>query len=54
MALDKTKRTQKKNQMLKYVLLVGMNRTVYVCLGDRGKEAKQFHLSRYCFSAQRH
>lgn len=39
--------------MLKYVFLVGMNRTVYVCLGDRGKEAKGFNLSRYCFSAQR-
>lgn len=29
-----------------------MNRTVYVCLGDRGKEAKWFNLSRYCFSVQ--
>lgn len=31
-----------------------MNRTVYVCLGDRGKEAKRFNLSRYCFSVHRH
>lgn len=31
-----------------------MNRTVYVCLGDRGKEAKRFHLSRCCFSVRRH